>query len=154
VAELYRAQRMRPTWARNGAPYSGAVNWCRGLRERISGARAPPQASRSARPPGARGSARARARAPGPMERVRGMRRAVVESEEGREVAALYERVHGRLAAHEAETVAAWTRQLLETSDQKLKQPLLTCPPARPHAMDCGRFTRSQNAGTGVSKPQ
>ena len=63
----------------------------------------------------------------GPMERVRGMRRAVVESEEGKEVTGLYERLSARLAAHEADTVAAWCHQLLETSDQKLKQPLLTC---------------------------
>ena len=55
------------------------------------------------------------------------MRRAVVESEEGREVTGLYERLSARLAAHEADTVAAWCQQLLETSDQKLKQPLLTC---------------------------
>ncbi|KAK9843805.1 hypothetical protein WJX81_007069 [Elliptochloris bilobata] len=98
VAELYKTQRQHPTWGRNGAPFSGAVNWCRGLRERITG----------------------------PMERVRGMRRAVVESDEGREVTALYERLSARLAAFELDTVAAWTRQLLETSDQKLKQPLLT----------------------------
>ena len=62
------------------------------------------------------------------------MRRAILQSEEGREVAALHERVSARLAAFELDTVAAWTRQLLETSDQKLKQPLLTCAPAPPLA--------------------
>ena len=72
------------------------------------------------------------------MERVKGMRGAVLESEEGREVCALYERLSARLAAFELDTVAAWTRQLLEISDQKLKQPLLTC------ASLCGLAALSQ----------
>lgn len=127
VAELYKAQRQHPTWARNGAPFSGAVNWCRGLRERISGPSQHPRSTQlvllcvpATLPPKVPLTA-------GPMERVRGMRRAVVESEEGKEVTGLYERLAARLAAHEADTVAAWCHQLLETSDQKLKQPLLTC---------------------------
>ena len=61
------------------------------------------------------------------MERVKGLGRAALETEEGRNAVALHSQLSDDLAAFEAATLADWCRLLAATSDQKLKQPLLKC---------------------------
>lgn len=50
---------------------------------------------------------------------------AALQTEEGRRASSDYERLMADLAAHEAATFAEWCQLLSETSEQKLKQPLL-----------------------------
>ena len=60
-----------------------------------------------------------------PMDKVRALGEAALASEDGRTALALHERLSDELAAHEAATVQEWHGIMAETSDQKLKQPLL-----------------------------
>ena len=60
-----------------------------------------------------------------PMERIKALGKAVLDSEEGRLAAGLHATLMAELAAYEASVVEDWCRLLADTSDQKLKQPLL-----------------------------
>ena len=60
-----------------------------------------------------------------PMQKAAALGMAALQTEEGRRASANYERLMADLAAHEAATFADWCQLLSETSDQKLKQPLL-----------------------------
>ena len=68
---------------------------------------------------------RIRCRAAEPMDKVRALGEAALASEDGRTALALHERLSNELAAHEAATVQEWHGVMAQTSDQKLKQPLL-----------------------------
>ena len=59
------------------------------------------------------------------MEKVKGLGQAALSSEDGRAALSLHERLSADLAAHEDATVKEWHGVMAETSDQKLKLPLL-----------------------------
>ena len=67
-----------------------------------------------------------------PMERVRALGKGALETSEGAGVVELHGHLMAELAMFEAATVDDWYRQLSDTSDQKLKQPCLTCAPCIP----------------------
>ena len=59
------------------------------------------------------------------MDKVRGLGEAALSSEDGRAALSLHERLSADLAAYEAATVKGWHGVMADTSDQKLKLPLL-----------------------------
>lgn len=59
------------------------------------------------------------------MEKVRGLGQAALSSEDGRAALSLHERLSADLAAYEDAMVKEWHGVMAETSDQKLKLPLL-----------------------------
>ena len=59
------------------------------------------------------------------MEKVRGLGEAALSSEDGRAALSLYERLSADLAAHEDAIVRDWHVVMADTSEQKLKLPLL-----------------------------
>ena len=65
-----------------------------------------------------------------PMERIKALGKAALDSEEGRAAAGLHSALMAELAAYEASVVEDWCCLLSDTSDQKLKQPLLRRAPA------------------------
>lgn len=60
-----------------------------------------------------------------PIEKVRSLGEAALASEEGRIALGLHERLMAELAAHEEAIVKDWHSVIAETSDQRLRQPLL-----------------------------
>lgn len=60
-----------------------------------------------------------------PMEKVKGLGEAALSSEDGHAALGLHERLSADLAAHENAKVKEWHGVMAETSDQKLKLPLL-----------------------------
>lgn len=61
------------------------------------------------------------------MEKAKALGRKALQTEEGQRASEHFERLMAELAEYEAATVADWCQLLSETSDQKLKQPLLRC---------------------------
>ncbi len=59
------------------------------------------------------------------MEKAKALGKAALNTEEGRRASENYTKLMAELAAYEAATVADWCQLLSDTSDQKLKQPLL-----------------------------
>ena len=59
------------------------------------------------------------------MEKVKGLGEAALTSEDGRTALSLHGRLSAELAAHEDATVKEWHGVMEQTSDQKLKLPLL-----------------------------
>ncbi|KAK9808985.1 hypothetical protein WJX72_007373 [[Myrmecia] bisecta] len=97
VTDMFHAHRQSPTLSKNAAPHSGAVAWVRGLKERIAG----------------------------PMEKLRGVNKLVLETEEAKEIQRLYDTLTAAMDEYEKGVVDDWCKLISETSDQKLKQPLL-----------------------------
>jgi len=59
------------------------------------------------------------------MEKVKGLGEAALTSEDGRTALSLHGRLIAELAAHEDAIVNEWHGVMEQTSDQKLKLPLL-----------------------------
>lgn len=64
------------------------------------------------------------------MERMRGLHPAVLESDEGREMARLYAGLEAGLKAHEARAMAEWCAESGAVTEVLLRQPLLRLEPA------------------------
>ena len=60
-----------------------------------------------------------------PVEKVRSLGEVALATEDGRTALGLHERLMAELAAHEEVVVKDWHSVMAETSDQKLRQPLL-----------------------------
>eukprot|EP00891_Asterochloris_glomerata_P002883 jgi/Astpho2/2883/Aster-01037 len=97
VADIFHENQARPILHRNVAPHSGRVIWIRGLKERIAG----------------------------PMEKVHGLHRLVLETEEARSIMQAYDKLMADMDAYEKATVQDWCNLISAISDQKLKQPLM-----------------------------
>ena len=98
VQEIFTAQMGAPAVNKNMPPHSGAVSWCRALRERATE----------------------------PMEKVKELPAAVLESEEGAEMLKLYGALTDALADFEKRTVEEWAVKAEETGEERLKLNLLT----------------------------
>ncbi|KAK9822882.1 hypothetical protein WJX74_000347 [Apatococcus lobatus] len=97
VTEMLQKNQRQPPLSRNAAPHSGAVAWVRSLKERASA----------------------------PMEKLKGLQKVVLESDEAREVMRAYDRLAADIEAYERSRVEDWGQLVSEISEQKLKQPLL-----------------------------
>ena len=60
-----------------------------------------------------------------PMEKLKGLQKVVLETDEAREVMRAYERLAADIEAYERSRVEDWGQLVSEISEQKLKQPLL-----------------------------
>lgn len=78
VADLFAAHRERPIVARNSAPHSGAVAWVRGLVERIEE----------------------------PLQKLRGMSKAVMEADAARDIERTYESLMAAMREYERRQVS------------------------------------------------
>jgi len=81
----------------NCPPRAGAVNWVRGLRQRLDE----------------------------PMVRFQSIGKSIIDTEEGAEVVSAYQALITNLQEFEDEQVEEWRREIADTSDAKLKQHLL-----------------------------
>jgi len=97
VSEIFNAQKDRPTAPTNSAPRSGAVNWVRGLKQRIEE----------------------------PMSRMQTLNVLVMETDEAKEIMKMYETLMAQMGAHETYVVNLWTTEIEATSEEKLKQSLV-----------------------------
>mmetsp|Transcript_25005 Transcript_25005/g.85566 ORF Transcript_25005/g.85566 Transcript_25005/m.85566 type:complete len:4525 (+) Transcript_25005:136-13710(+) len=97
VQIIFTQQKAMPPVNRNAPPHSGAINWVRGLRERIKE----------------------------PMEKLRNLSKIVMETEEAKEVTKLFGQLSASLIEYERATVADWCRVVEASSEEKLKQNLL-----------------------------
>lgn len=59
------------------------------------------------------------------MEKLKGLQKVVLETDEAREVMRAYERLASDIEAYERSRVEEWGQLVSEISEQKLKQPLL-----------------------------
>lgn len=59
------------------------------------------------------------------MEKLKGLQKVVLETDEAREVMRAYERLAADIEAYERSRVEEWGQLVSEISEQKLKQPLL-----------------------------
>ena len=98
VQEVFLEHRERPPLSWNLPPQSGALSWCRGLRERITE----------------------------PMARVRGLSKSLQEREESKEVAKLYATIVAQFDEFETSRVEEWGADVEKSSQEKLNLPLLT----------------------------
>eukprot|EP00899_Mesostigma_viride_P009330 jgi/Mesvir1/18399/Mv14277-RA.1 len=98
VQEIFNSRRENPVLNKNSAPHSGTVLWVRGLVARIEE----------------------------PMQKLRQLNKVVMETEEAKDVTKLYTSLMASLTDYERTNVEAWSREIEATSEDKLKQPLLT----------------------------
>lgn len=95
--EIFMLGMVDPPVNSNCPPRAGAVNWVRGLRQRLDE----------------------------PMVRFQGIGKTIIESKEGIEVTRAYEALITSLQEFEDKHVREWCEKLGQTSDAKLKQHLL-----------------------------
>ena len=98
VQEVFLEYRERPPLSWNLPPQSGALSWCRGLRDRIAE----------------------------PMSRIRGMSKGLLEREETKEVVKLYATIAAQFDEFETSHVEEWGADVEKSSVEKLNLPLLT----------------------------
>eukprot|EP00227_Mantoniella_beaufortii_P011774 CAMPEP_0197579874 /NCGR_PEP_ID=MMETSP1326-20131121/3768_1 /TAXON_ID=1155430 /ORGANISM="Genus nov. species nov., Strain RCC2288" /LENGTH=4505 /DNA_ID=CAMNT_0043143449 /DNA_START=243 /DNA_END=13760 /DNA_ORIENTATION=+ len=97
VQEIFTSQKADPVLSKNSPPHAGAVYWVRGLVERIKE----------------------------PMEKLRGLNKLVMETEESKEISKLYTQLTAALEEYERDTIDKWVKESESTSDERLKQSLL-----------------------------
>ena len=97
VQEIFVAGRDDPPIAYNAPPHAGAVFWCHGLMERVEE----------------------------PMGRLKGVGKAVLESEEGKEIVRAHLAIMTSLKEYEAQHIDNWCFEQESTGIDKLKQNLL-----------------------------
>mmetsp|Transcript_13737 Transcript_13737/g.31794 ORF Transcript_13737/g.31794 Transcript_13737/m.31794 type:complete len:4493 (-) Transcript_13737:49-13527(-) len=97
VQEIFLFRKENPPVNDNMPPRAGAVAWVRGLVERVED----------------------------PMNRLKGMGKSVLESEEGKEATRAYNAIMTSLQEYERQHVEEWSREIENTSQEKLKQSLL-----------------------------
>ena len=97
MQKLFVEGKDEPSIAHNLPPIAGALTWCRGLLERIKT----------------------------PMAKIRKLDRAVMESEEARDVVKDYTAFQGQLSDYERDQIEAWGESVESSSQAKLKNPLL-----------------------------
>jgi dynein heavy chain len=97
MQQMFMEHRDNPTISSNLPPISGALNWCRGLLERIKQ----------------------------PMEKLKQMNRAVLDREEAREVVKTYTSLVASLGEYEHVKIEEWGEEIESSSQSKLKLPLL-----------------------------
>eukprot|EP00884_Botryococcus_braunii_P022565 jgi/Botrbrau1/8993/Bobra.0148s0096.1 len=97
VSDIFHEQQSKPLVNKNAAPHSGAAMWVASLKDRIVG----------------------------PMERVRGLGVRILSSEVGRNVVQAFERLIQELTDYQRRVLDDWCTLVSQTSDLKLKQPLL-----------------------------
>ena len=59
------------------------------------------------------------------MEKLKGLHKVVLETDEARDVMKAFERLAAEMEAYERSRVEDWAQLVSEISEQKLKQPLL-----------------------------
>ena len=97
VQDIFTAQKADPVLSKNSPPHAGAVYWVRGLTARIKE----------------------------PMEKLRGLNKLVMETEESKEITKLFQQLSAALAEYERSTIAKWVKESESTSEDRLKQSLL-----------------------------
>ena len=97
VQRIFETQKSKPVIAKNAPPFAGAVAWVRGLNERITQ----------------------------PMEKLQGLNKLVMETDESLEIQKAFEKLDAQLRAYESEMVSRWVAETESTSDEKLKMNLL-----------------------------
>ena len=97
VQEIFILGKDDPPIADNAPPHAGAVTWCRGLVERVED----------------------------PMNRLKGVGKAVLESEEGKEIVRAHSAIMASLREFEVMHVDNWCLEQESTGTEKLKQNLL-----------------------------
>ena len=97
VQELFLTQRDDPPIASNLPPYSGAITWCRGLMERITE----------------------------PMDKLKQLNRTIMDREEAKEVAKVYQNILSNLMEYMDDNFNQWAVTVECSSKQKLRMPLL-----------------------------
>ena len=97
VQEIFVAGKEDPPIARNAPPHAGAVFWCHGLMERVEE----------------------------PMARLKGVGKAVLESEEGKEIVRAHLAIMTSLKEYESSHIDSWCFEQESTGIEKLKQNLL-----------------------------
>ena len=97
VQEIFMLGKEDPAIADNAPPHAGSVTWCRGLMERVED----------------------------PMNRLKGVGKAVLESEEGKEVVRAHSAIMASLREFEVMHVDNWCLEQESTGTEKLKMNLL-----------------------------
>ena len=97
VLIIFQNHRNDPPSGNNLTPISGALTWCRGLLERVKL----------------------------PMEKMKSLDSKVLDREDAREVVKQYTSLLGQLADFERSKIEAWGQSIEESSQAKLKNPLL-----------------------------
>ena len=105
VQEIFMEGREDPPIADNAPPHAGAVGWCRGLVERVEE----------------------------PMTRLKGIGKAVLESEEGKEVVRAHAAIMSSLREFEVMHIDNWCLEQNSTGAEKLKMNLLRREEDAPH---------------------
>ena len=103
VLELFTQGKAAPPLAKNAAPHSGAVAWCRALRQRVEE----------------------------PMERLRTLGRVLADTAEGRTLEAQYVALVASLGDFESGIITEWSARAEETGEERLKQTLLVRDPMK-----------------------
>lgn len=102
VNDIFNSNKESPILSKNAAPMSGAVAWVGGLVRRIEE----------------------------PMIKLRSGSKMIMETEEAKEINKLYNSMIGAMDEYKAAKFSTWVEEISETSDARLKLPLL-CPGAK-----------------------
>jgi dynein heavy chain, axonemal len=105
IQELFLQYRDSPPIARNMPPIAGALTWCRGLVERIQI----------------------------PMTKLNQLDRSIIEREEAKEAAKVFTTIVALLQDFETQKIDEWSRDVEQSSQAKLKLPLLVRSPENRH---------------------
>ena len=97
VLQIFVENKDSPPIGNNLPPIAGALTWCRGLLDRVKL----------------------------PMEKMKKLDRKVLDREDAREVVKMYTSLLGQLADFERIKIEAWGQSIEESSQAKLKNPLL-----------------------------
>ncbi|GMH57655.1 hypothetical protein TL16_g02438 [Triparma laevis f. inornata] len=97
VLQIFIENKNSPPIGNNLPPIAGALTWCRGLLERVRL----------------------------PMEKMKNLDAKVLDREDAREVVKMYTSLLGQLADFERIKIEAWGQSIEESSQAKLKNPLL-----------------------------
>ncbi|CAD7696266.1 unnamed protein product [Ostreobium quekettii] len=97
VSDIFYRNNRAPPVNKNAAPKSGAVAWVRGLVERVEE----------------------------PMAKLRNMNKAVLDTEEAKQIQKSYSSLMAAMADYERVNTEDWCKQVTSTSAEKLNQPLL-----------------------------
>ena len=97
VLQIFMECKLDPPIGNNLPPIAGALTWCRGLLDRVKL----------------------------PMEKMKKMDAKVLDREDARETVKMYTSLLGQLADYERVKIEAWGQSIEESSQAKLKNPLL-----------------------------
>lgn len=97
VQQLFNEMKDKPYIASNLPPIAGALAWCRSLRDRIQG----------------------------PIEKLKTLDKKILEREDTKEVIKVYTMLMGQLADLDKENIEHWGKGIEDSSQAKLKNPLL-----------------------------